>query len=86
MKSKGSKTIIAVFFSIRLWLEFLMSLRQIAAIFIRVLYWGMVHITIVYSTPILVRSAGDECHGGLAKKDVSSSLGVPQGDVHKILI
>ena len=36
MKRKGSKTIISVFFSIRLWLEFL-SLFQFAAISIRVL-------------------------------------------------
>ena len=59
MKLKGSKIIIAVFFSIILWLEFLMSFFQIAAISIRVLYRDMVHNTIVYLTPILVRSAGD---------------------------
>ena len=38
MKHKGSKTIISVFFSIRLWLEFLLSLCQFAGISIRVLY------------------------------------------------
>ena len=59
MKRKGSKTIISVFFSIRLWLEFLFSLCQITAISIRALYRNIVHITIVYSPPILVRSAGD---------------------------
>ena len=59
MKCKGSKTIISVFFSIRLWLEFLLSLCQIAAISIRVLYRDIVHNTIVYLPPILVRSAGD---------------------------
>ena len=59
MKHKGSKTIIAVFFSIRRWLEFLLSLCQIAAISIRVLYRDIVHNTIVYFPPILVRSAGD---------------------------
>ena len=59
MKLKGSKIIIAVFFSIRLWLEFLMSFFQIAAISIRVLYRDMLHNTIVYLKPILVRSAGD---------------------------
>ena len=32
---------------------------QIAAISIRVLYRDIVHNTIVYLTPILVRSAGD---------------------------
>ena len=40
---KGSKTIISVFFSIRLWLEFLLSLYQIAAISVRVLYRDIVH-------------------------------------------
>ena len=59
MKRKGSKTIISVFFSIRLWLEFLLSLCQIAVISIRVLYRDIVHNTIVYFPPILVRSAGD---------------------------
>ena len=59
MKRDGSKTIISVYFSIRLWLEFLLSLRQIAAISIRVLYRDIVHNTIVYLLPILVRSAGD---------------------------
>ena len=59
MKRDGSKTIISVYFSIRLWLEFLLSLRQIAAISIRVLYRDIVHNTIVYLLPILARSAGD---------------------------
>ena len=59
MKCKGSKTIISAFFSIRLWLEFLLSLCQIAAISIRVLYRDIAHNTIVYLPPILVRSAGD---------------------------
>ena len=59
MKCKGSKTIISVFFSIRRWLEFLLSLCQIAAISIRVLYRDIVHNTIVYLPPILMRSAGD---------------------------
>ena len=43
----------------RLWLEFLLSLCQIAVIFIRVLYKDIVHNAIVYLPPILVRSAGD---------------------------
>ena len=86
MKRKGSKTSISVFFSIGLWLEFLLSLCKIAAISIRVLYRDIVHNTIFYLLPILVRSAGDYCRGGLTKKDVGSSLGIPQGDVHKILI
>ena len=59
MKHKGSKTIISVFSSIRRWLEFLLSLCQIAAISIRVLYRDIVHNTIVYFPPTLVRSAGD---------------------------
>ena len=59
MKRDGSKTIVSVYFSIRLWLEFLLSLRQIAAISIRVLYRDIVHNTIVYLLPFLVRSAGD---------------------------
>ena len=59
MKLKGSKTIISVFFSIRLWLEFLLSLCQIAAISIRVLYRDILHNNIVYLLPILVRSVGD---------------------------
>ena len=59
MNRKGSKTIIAVFFSIRLWLELMMSLCPIAAISIRALYRDMLLNTIVYLTPILVRSAGD---------------------------
>ena len=59
MKLKGSKTIISVFFSIRLWLEFLLSLCQIAAISIRVLYRDTLHNNIVYLLPILVRSVGD---------------------------
>ena len=59
MKRKCSKTIISVFFSIRLWLEFLFSLHQIAAISIRVLYRDIVHNTIVYLAPILVPSAED---------------------------
>ena len=59
MKHKDSKTIISVFFSIRLWSELLLSLCQIAAISIRVLYRNMVHITIVYLPPILMLLAGD---------------------------
>ena len=59
MKRKGSKTIISVFFSIRLWLEFLLSLFQIATVFIRMLYRDSVHNAIVYLPPILVWSAGD---------------------------
>ena len=59
MKRKGSKTIISVFFSNRLWLELLLSLCPIAAISIRVLYRDIVHNAIVYLPPILVRSAGD---------------------------
>ena len=59
MKRKGSKTIISVFFSIRRWLEFLLSLCQMAVLSIRVLYRDIVHNTIVYSPPILVRSVGD---------------------------
>ena len=47
MKRKGSKTIISVFFSIRLWLEFLLSFCQIAAISIRALYRDIVHNNIV---------------------------------------
>ena len=58
MKRKGSKTIISVFFSIRLKLEFL-SLCQIAAISVRVLCKDIVHNTIVYLPPILVWSVGD---------------------------
>ena len=48
MKRKGSKIIISVFSPIRVWLEFLLSLSQIAAISIRVFYRDIVHITIVY--------------------------------------
>ena len=48
---------ISVFFSIRLWLEFLLFL--IVAISIRVLYRYSVTITSVYLPPNLVRSAGD---------------------------
>ena len=59
MKSKGSKTIMSLFFSIRLWLEFLLPLGQIAAISFRLLYKDIVHNTIVHLPPILVRSAGD---------------------------
>ena len=59
MKRNGSKTIISVFFSIRLWLKFLLSLCQIAAISIRVLHRYIEHNTIVYLLLILVRSAGD---------------------------
>ena len=75
----------SLFISIRLWLEFL-SIGQIATIFIRLLYKDIVHNTIVHLPPILVQSAGDKHRGGLASKDVGSSLGIPQGDVHKILI
>ena len=59
MKPNGSKKIISVFFSIRLWFEFLLSLCHIAAISIRVLYRDIVRNTIVYLLLILVRSAGD---------------------------
>ena len=59
MKRNGSKTITLVIFSIRLWLKFLLSLCQIAAISIRVLYRDIDHNTIVYLLPNLVRSAGD---------------------------
>ena len=59
MKRKGSKTIISVFFSIRLWLEFLLALFQFAATSIGVLYGDIVHNTIVCLPPILVQSAGD---------------------------
>ena len=58
MNRKGSKTIISVFFSIRLWWELFLSLCQFAAISIHVLYSDIVHNTIVYLPPILVRSAG----------------------------
>ena len=66
MKRKGSKTIISVFFSIRLWLEFLLSVCHIAAISIRVFYRVIVHNTIVYLPPISVRPAGGKRRGGLA--------------------
>ena len=56
MKSKGSKTIMSLFFSIRLWLEFLLSLGQIAAISIRLLYRDIVNNTSFYLPPNLVRS------------------------------
>ena len=59
MKRKDSKAIISVFFSIRIWLEFLLSLCEIAAISSRVLYRDIVHNAIVYLPPILVQSAGD---------------------------
>ena len=59
MKRKGSKTNVSVFFLIRLWLEFLLSLGQIAAVSIRVLYRGIVNNIVVNLPPILVRSAGD---------------------------
>ena len=59
MKRKVYKTIISVFFSVRLWLELLLSLFQFAAISIRVLYRDIVHNTIVYLPSILVRSARD---------------------------
>ena len=59
MKSKGSKTVMSLFFSLRLWLEFLLSLGQIAAISIRLLYRDIVHNTIVHLPPILLQSAGD---------------------------
>ena len=59
MKSKGSKTIMSLFFSIRPWLEFLFSLGQIVAISIRLLYRDIVYNTIVHLPPILVQSAGD---------------------------
>ena len=59
MKSKGSKTFMSLFLSIRLWLEFLLSLGQIAAISIRLLFRDIVPNTIVHLPPILVRSAGD---------------------------
>ena len=59
MKRKGSKTIISVFFSIRLWLEFLLSLCEIAAMSSRVLYRDIVHNAIVHLPPILVQSTGD---------------------------
>ena len=85
MKSKGSKTSMSLFFSFRLWLEFLLSLGQIAAISIRLLYRDIVNNTSFYLPPNLVRSAGDKHRGGLASRDVGSSLGI-QGDVHKILI
>ena len=59
MKRKGLKTIISVFFSIRLWLEFLLFLCQIAAISIRVLNSDIVHNIIVFLPPISVRSVAD---------------------------
>ena len=55
MKRKGSKTTISVYFSIRVWLKFLFPLCQFAAISIRMLYWDIVHYTIVYLPPISVR-------------------------------
>ena len=67
MGSKGSKIIISVFFSIRLWSELLLSLCQIAAIFIRVLYMNMMHNTIVYLPPIVMRPEGDSRRRGLAR-------------------
>ena len=59
MKRKGPKTIISVFFPIRLWLEFLLFLCQIAAISIRVLNSDIVHNIIVFLPPISVRSVAD---------------------------
>ena len=64
----------------------MLSLYQIAAISIRVCYRDIVHNTIVYLPPISVRSVGDKRRRGLAYKDAGSSFGIPQGDVHKILI
>ena len=57
--AKVRKQLFVFFFSIRLWLESLLSLCQIAAISICVLYRNMVHNTILYLQLILVRSAGD---------------------------
>ena len=59
MNCERSKTIISVFFLIRIWLEFLLPLCQIAGISIRVLYRDIVHNAIAYLPPIFVRSAGD---------------------------
>ena len=87
MKPKGSKTIISVFFSIRLWLEFLLLLCQFAALSIRVLYWDIVHNTIVYLPPFWCGQQGISIVGAsYRKKDAGSSLGIPQSDVHKISI
>ena len=59
---------------------------QTATISIRVLYRDIAHNAIVYLPHILVRSAEDWRHGGLTQQDVENRLGIPQGDVHKILI
>ena len=48
-----------IFFSIRLWLQFLLSLCQTSAISIRLLFRNIVHNTIVYLSSILVQLAGD---------------------------
>ena len=57
-QQQNEAQIISVFSSIKLWLE-LLSLCQIAAISILVLYGDIVCNTIVCLPPILVRSAGD---------------------------
>ena len=58
MKRKGSKPNISALCSIRLWLEFFLSLYQIAAISIRALYRNLVHNTIVFLPPILCGQQG----------------------------
>ena len=68
MKRKGSKTIMSLFFSIRLWLEFLLSLGPITAISIRLLYRDIVHNTIVHLTPIWCGQQGISVVGGLHRR------------------
>ena len=85
MKCKGSKTIILVFFSIRLWLEFLLSLCKllpypfvccieilcIIPLFIYHLFWcGQQGCSVV----------------GASHRRTGRVVGLPQGDIHKILI
>ena len=79
MKGKGSKTIISIFFAIRLWIEFLLSLCQIAAISIRALYRDMVHNTVNAYFGAVSRGLAS---WGPRIEGRGSSLGVPQGDEH----
>ena len=85
MKCKGSKTIILVFFSIRLWLEFLLSLCRLLP------YPSVCCIEILCIIPLFIYHlfwCGQQgCSVvGASHRRTGRVVGLPQGDIHKILI
>ena len=64
----------------------MLSLCQIAAVSIHLLYRDIVYVPLFIYCLFWCGQQGISVVGAPAWKDMGSSLGIPQGDVHKILI